>query len=80
MSDRIRMTAQSKVNIKAAVSASLQRVDGGYKVILQGATGKKVDVMSGDDVPAVYPAMNAAKKAVQRHNPALFHVTLTPQI
>ena len=80
MSDRVRMTAQSKVDIKAANSAKLLRHDGGYKVVLKGASGKTIDVQTGEDVTAVYPSMSAAKKAVQRHNPALFHVDLEPRI
>jgi hypothetical protein len=75
------MTAQSKVNIAAAVSASLEPVNGGYKVILEGKKGKKIAVMSGDDDPAIYPSMAAAKKAVHRHNVALLNrVGLKPEI
>ena len=78
---RIRMTAQSKVNIKAADSAHLERLNGGYRVILTGSTGKTIDVKAGDDTSAVYSSMAAAKKAVHRHNPKLFqNVGLKPEI
>lgn len=37
---RKRMTAQSVVNIKAAVKANLSPVDDGYVVVLEGSKGK----------------------------------------
>lgn len=77
---KIRMTAQSLVNIKAAKSASLTKVNGGYKVVLKGETGRTAEVQTGDNSPAVYPSMVAAKKAVHRHNRMLFQVALTPEI
>lgn len=80
MSEKIRMTAQSKVNIQAARSADLVRADQGYKVVLTGATGKQIDVMSGDNEPAIYPSMASAKKALHRHNPTLLDVALMPEI
>lgn len=64
------MTAQSKVNIKAAKKAHIESVDGGYVVALEGGTGKTVKVKDGSG-DLVYSSMASAKKAVTAHNPSL---------
>jgi hypothetical protein len=63
----LRMTAQSKANIKAAVSAHLVRdPNGGYRVVLQGTSGEgHIENAAG---PIAYKSMAAAKKAAAAHN------------
>ncbi len=73
-----RMTAQSVVNIKAAVKANLSPVDGGYVVVLEGSKGKKVTVKDADG-DLVYSSMSNAKKSISAHNPAI-DASLEPEI
>ena len=78
---KIRMTAQSKVDIEAAASAHIESYNDGYKLVLKGKSGKEVDVETGLGQPAEYPSMAAAKKAALRHNPKLFQdIALKPRI
>ena len=78
MASKKRMTAQSVVNVKAAVQAHLEPVDGGYVAVLTGKSGKTVNVKdaSGD---LVYTSMATANKSISTHNPALV-ADLKPEI
>lgn len=78
MSSKKRMTAQSVVNVKAAETAHLEPVDGGYLAVLTGKTGKSVTVKdaSGD---LVYTSMATANKSLSTHNPKLV-ADLKPEI
>jgi len=69
-----RMTAQSKVNIKAAKEAVLISNENGYMVELVGNTGAKAFIENASG-PINYTSMAAAKKAVVSHNS-----TLTPEL
>lgn len=73
-----RMTAQSKVNIGAAVKATLVPHKDGYKVTLEGSSGKTCDVENASG-PIVYSSMASARKAVEAHNSKL-NPTLKPTI
>ena len=66
---RLRMTAQSKSNIKAAVRAWLIPMNGGYAVELIGNNGTS-KIENGDGI-AIYSSMSAAKTAVKKHNASL---------
>lgn len=69
--NRSRMTAQSKVNIEAAIKAQLiPENDGyGYTVELIGDQGSAfVENRQG---PIVYSSMATAKAAVKKHNSSL---------
>lgn len=66
-----RMTAQSKVNIAAAKKATMEPSGIGYRVILEGDTGKTIAIKDADG-DLVYSSMAAAKKAVTTHNNTLF--------
>lgn len=70
MATRSRMTAQSKVNIKAAVDAVLIPVDNGYTVELRGKSGGTY-MVSNAEGPIAYGAMATAKTAVKKHNSSL---------
>ena len=73
------MTAQSKVNIKAAVEAVLIPVEnGGYTVQLRGESGGTYTVSNANG-PIAYGAMATAKTAVRKHNSSL-PVDLKPTI
>lgn len=78
MATKKRMTAQSKVNISAAVSAHMEPASSGYTVVLTGKSGRSVKVQDGDG-DLVYSSMAAAKKAVSTHNSALWP-DLKPEI
>jgi len=65
-----RMTAQSKVNIKAAKEAIIEQRNGRYVVELVGITGKSIYIQDGDG-DLVYSSMASAKKAVTTHNDRL---------
>lgn len=78
MATKKRMTAQSVVNVKAAVKAHLTPVDDGYTVTLEGRTGKTVTVKDGDG-DLVYSSMANANKSINAHNPIL-NVELLPEI
>lgn len=75
---RKRMTDQSVVNVKAAVSATLHDVGDGYVVSLEGSTGKTVNVKDGNG-DLVYPSKAAANRALNAHNPSL-SASLKPEI
>jgi hypothetical protein len=72
------MTAQSKVNIKAAVEAVLIPVEDGYTVQLRGESGGTYTVSNANG-PIAYGAMATAKTAVRKHNSSL-PVDLKPTI
>lgn len=78
MATKKRMTAQSVVNVKAAVKAHLTPVKDGYTVTLEGSTGKTVSVKDADG-DLVYSSMSNANKSVNAHNPSL-NVDLQPEI
>jgi len=78
MATKKRMTAQSVVNVKAAQSAHLNPVQGGYVVTLIGKTGKSVSVKDADG-DLVYTSMATANKSISSHNPAL-SADLEPEI
>ena len=78
MKTKKRMTAQSVVNVKAAVKAHLTPVCGGYVATLEGATGKTVTVKDADG-DLVYSSMSIANKSLSAHNPAL-SADLQPEI
>jgi hypothetical protein len=78
MATKKRMTAQSVVNVKAAVKAHLTPVEDGYKVTLEGATGKTVVVKDGDG-DLIYTSMSNANKSITAHNPRLT-ADLEPEI
>ena len=78
MAVKKRMTAQSVVNVKAAVNAHLTPVNGGYSVTLEGKSGKTVTVKDADG-DLVYSSMANANKSINAHNPAL-NVDLLPEI
>lgn len=75
---RKRMTAQSVVNVKAAVNAHLTPVSGGYTVTLTGKTGKTVTVKDAEG-DLVYTSMANANKSIAAHNPSL-GADLEPEI
>lgn len=75
---RSRMTALSKVNIQAAVEATLIPSGNGYQVCLKGKSGNEVFVENGSG-PISYSSMANAKMAVKTHNSAL-NPALAPTI
>lgn len=75
---RKRMTAQSVVNVKAAVKAHLIPTEEGYLVELEGSTGKRVKIKDGDG-DLMYSSMANANKSIAAHNPAL-NANLEPEI
>ena len=78
MASKKRMTAQSVVNVKAAQSAHLTPVEGGYTVTLVGKTGKTVPVKDAEG-PLVYTSMANANKSISSHNPNI-NADLEPEI
>jgi hypothetical protein len=63
----LRMTAQSKANIKAALSAHLEPgPNGGYLVFLKGPSG--TGYVENANGSIAYNSMAAAKNAVSAHN------------
>ncbi|HDR9052194.1 TPA: hypothetical protein QDA94_006525 [Burkholderia vietnamiensis] len=67
---RSRMTAQSKANIGAAVSAKIVPMNDGYAVELTGKSGGTAYVENAAG-PIAYSSMAAAKSAVKTHNSSL---------
>ncbi len=78
MATRSRMTAQSKVNIEAAVDATLVPAAGGYQVKLKGKSGGEAFVENASG-PITYTSMANAKTAVKTHNSNL-NPALAPTI
>lgn len=79
MPKKSRMTAQSKVNIQAAVAATLiPAAGGGYNVKLTGSSGAVAFVENASG-QINYPSMAGAKAAVKTHNSSL-NPALAPTI
>ena len=78
MGAKKRMTAQSVVNVKAAVSAHLTPVEGGYVATLTGKTGKMVAVKDAEG-DLIYTSMASANKSLSAHNGSL-SADLQPEI
>jgi hypothetical protein len=78
MGAKKRMTAQSVVNVKAAVSAHLTPVAGGYVATLTGKTGKTVAVKDAEG-DLIYTSMASANKSLSAHNGSL-SADLQPEI
>lgn len=67
--DRIRLTEQAVVNIRAARTANLVKNKSGYIVQVSNKKGDSIFVLDKFDRPVIYGSKDAAKKAIKRHNP-----------
>lgn len=75
---RNRLTDQAIANVKAADSAQLKKVTGGWNVDLASRNGG-LTLADKYGHPVIYPSKDAAKRALARHNDAI-EVSIKPQL
>jgi hypothetical protein len=77
MADRNRLTLQAIADLQSATDATLHRDRGGYRVEVANEHGKTF-LLDRVNNPVVYSSRDAAKRAIERHNPSITPV-MAPQ-
>lgn len=70
MGERNRLTLQAIADLQSATSATLHRDRGGYRVEVANEHGSTY-LLDRVNNPVVYTSRDAAKRAIERHNPEI---------